>query len=446
MKQLIKQIGIAALCGLGLFSCQLQDDLFGKKTEKEELGTLELSVIANAPASMSTKAETTTSTEVDTKDFQVVITGEEKSDGTTFSRTYEKVSEMPETIALSVGKYTVRSNTAGKMEKRMSHPYYAGNTELSITKDVTSEANVKCTMQNSRIQIQYSEDFKNSFTSWTVTMDDGTESALSFDQTADPDTPIYWAFGENVSQVRVNIRATTPDGNTVSDSRTFLKSMVSEGYGDVNSDNFTGGDALVLDFKPSTGELAGKVEGVNISVSITFSNHTESVQIPVSDKEEPETPTTPTEPETPTTGEPSITLPADFSYSIANTASKPASADAILRTPAGLKSAIVKIETSSAEFTKTLQDAKFDTAGALLTGTELIGNQAMQGTFNSLELTESDGAPKKTPEAGAKEYTFPISAFFTFLDIFPGTHKFQLTLTDINNKQVSKTLTITVTP
>ena len=161
MKQLIKQIGIAALCGLGLFSCQLQDDLFGKKTEKEELGTLALSVIANAPASMSTKAEST----VDTKDFQVVITGEEKSDGTTFSRTYEKVSEMPATIALSVGKYTVRSNTAGKMEKRMSHPYYAGGTDLSITKDVTSEANVKCTMQNSRIQIQYSEDFKNSFTS-----------------------------------------------------------------------------------------------------------------------------------------------------------------------------------------------------------------------------------------------------------------------------------------
>ena len=83
MKQLIKHIGIAAMCGLGLFSCQLQDDLFGKKTEKEELGTLALSVIANAPASMSTKAEGT----VDTKDFQVVIIGEEKRDGTTFSRT-----------------------------------------------------------------------------------------------------------------------------------------------------------------------------------------------------------------------------------------------------------------------------------------------------------------------------------------------------------------------
>lgn len=444
MKQLIKHIGIAAMCGLGLFSCQLQDDLFGKKTEKEELGTLALSVIANAPASMSTKAEGT----VDTKDFQVVIIGEEKNDGTTFSRTYDKVSEMPETIALSVGKYTVRSNTAGKLEKRMTHPYYAGNTELSITKNVTSEANVKCTMQNSRIQIQYSDEFKSAFKSWTVTMDDGTDSALSFDQTTDANTPIYWTFEEGVSQVRLNIRAVTQEGNTITDSRTFLKSMVSEGYGDVNnSENFVGGDALVLDFKPSTtDQLAGNVQGINVSVLITFAEHKEQVQIPVSDKEEPETPTTPTEPETPTTGEPSITLPADFSFSASNEDSKPASADAILKTPAGLKSAIVKIETSSAEFTKTLQDATFDTAGALLTGAELIGNQAMQGTFDTLGLTESDSdTPKKTPEAGVKEYIFPISAFFNFLQAFPGTHKFQLTLTDVNNKQVSKTLTITVT-
>ena len=438
MKQLIKQIGIAALCGLGLFSCQLQDDLFGKKTEKEELGTLALSVIANAPASMSTKAEST----VDTKDFQVVITGEEKSDGTTFSRTYEKVSEMPATIALSVGKYTVRSNTAGKMEKRMSHPYYAGGTDLSITKDVTSEANVKCTMQNSRIQIQYSEDFKNSFTSWTVTMDDGTESALSFTEKENLNTPIYWAFGENVSQVRVNIRATTPDGNTVSDSRTFLKSMVSEGYGDVNSDNFTGGDALVLDFKPSTGELTGNVQGVNISVSITFSNHTESVQIPVSDKEEPETPTTPTEPETPAVDGLTLTLPKDITMK-GNISDAPASADAVIEAKNGIRSMIVKIEPGGDGFREALTDLEnrsADDGGPIhfLTGEELVGNKAVEQMFAQLQFTLS------APQSGATSYTFPIGGFFKFMNGMLGAHKFHITLVDMTGKEVKGTLTITL--
>lgn len=440
MKQLIKHIGIAALCGLGLFSCQLQDDLFGKKTEKEELGTLALSVIANAPASMSTKAEGT----VDTKDFQVVIIGEEKSDGTTFSRTYDKVSEMPETIALSVGKYTVRSNTAGKLEKRMTYPYYAGNTELSITKDVTSEANVKCTMQNSRIQIQYSDEFKSAFKSWTVTMDDGTDSALSFDQTTDASVPIYWTFEEGVSQVRLNIRAITKDNNTVTDSRTFLKSMVSEGYGDVNnSENFVGGDALVLDFKPSTtDQLAGNVQGVNVSVLITFAEHKEQVQIPVSDKEEPETPTTPGEPEAPAVDGLTLTLPNDITMK-GDISDAPASADAVIEAKNGIRSMIVKIEPGGDGFREALTDLENRSAedgGPIhfLTGEELVGNTAVEQLFASLKFTLS------APQSGATSYTFPIGGFFKFMKTMLGAHKFHITLVDTTGKEVKGTLTITL--
>ena len=430
---------------LAFAGCQLQDDLFGKKTEKQELGTLELNVLAYSPVSMSTKADET-STSVDTRDFVVLIKGEKQADGTAYEQIYNKVAEMPAAITLPVGNYTVYAHTPGEMQKRMTKPYYAGNTTQSITKGITSNTNVKCTMQNSRIQIKYSDELKNNFTSWIVTMDDGTESVLSFDQDEDLSTPIYWAFGENVSQVRVNIRAVTKEGNTITDSRTFVKSMVTEGYGDVNSDNFVGGDALELDFKPSPSETTtGQVKGINVSVYITFSEYKEQVMIPVSDKEEEQTPSTPNTPTTPTVGDPSIVLPNDFTYSQSDKTTRPASADATLKTPAGLKSALVKIETNNQTFTTTLQDASFDTPGALLTGAELIGNKAMQELFNSLELKESNGSNKQTPTAGATEYVFPISAFFKFLDLFIGTHKFHLTLTDANNKQATATLTVTIT-
>ena len=68
---------------LAFAGCQLQDDLFGKKTEKQELGTLELNVLAYSPASMSTKADET-STSVDTRDFAVLIKGEEQAGGTAY--------------------------------------------------------------------------------------------------------------------------------------------------------------------------------------------------------------------------------------------------------------------------------------------------------------------------------------------------------------------------
>ena len=445
MKHYLYISSMILLSCLAFAGCQLQDDLFGKKTEKQELGTLELNVLAYSPASMSTKADET-STSVDTRDFAVLIKGEEQADGTAYEQIYNKVAEMPAAITLPVGNYTVYAHTPGEMQKRMTKPYYAGNTTQSITKGITSNTNVKCTMQNSRIQIKYSDELKNNFTSWIVTMDDGTESVLSFDQDEDLSTPIYWAFGENVSQVRVNIRAVTKEGTTITDSRTFVKSMVTEGYGDVNSDNFVGGDALELDFKPSTSEsTTGQVKGINISVYITLSEYKEQVMIPVSDKEE-QNPSSPNNPSTPTVADPSIILPNNFTYSLSGNPAKPASADATLKTPAGLKSALVKIETNHAGFNNILQTAPFDTPGALLNGAELIGNLAMQDLFTRLELKEANGSNKQTPKAGATEYTFPISAFFTFLDMYAGTHKFQLTLTDANNKQVTATLTVTITP
>ena len=452
IRQLYRQGIWLLLTLLACSSCQLQDDLFGKKTETTELGSLELSVLANAPVSMTTKADATQGAAVNTDDFEVMIKGEEQTDGSVFSRQYSKVKEMPTTIQLAVGNYTVTSNTPGELKKRMSAPYYAGDTELTITKDVTSNASVKCTMKNSRIQLQYSDDFKSTFQQWKVTLDDGSDTALYFtDQDSDED--IYWAFDEGVAQVRVNIQATTNDGNVVRDSRTFTKSMVTEGYGDVNSEDFTGGDALVLDFKPAAPSTptTSQVTGINVSLFITFSEYKEQIQIPVSDKEIEQPSTPPSQPEgpsTPTTPEvaaPTISLPADFTYAISGNPAKPASADAVLNTPAGLKSALVKIETNNAAFTTTLQDAAFDQAGALLTGAELIGNQAMQNLFDSIGLKEADGTPKKTPVAGVTTYTFPIAAFFTFLDLFTGTHKFHLTLTDSNNQQVTKTLTVTIT-
>ena len=106
---------------------------------------------------------------------------------------------------------------------------------------------------------------------------------------------------------------------------------------------------------------------------------------------------------------------------------------------------MVKIETDNTAFEKILEDLKFDEPGALLKGTNLIGNNAMQGIFEIIDLKETDGSPKKTPQAGATTYTFPIGAFFTFLDMFAGTHKFQLTVTDNNDQQVTDTITITIT-
>ena len=439
MNKKIYSIGLAALSIMGLFSCQLQDDLWGKKSETEQVGVLQLQVEATAPASLSTKADES-SNAVNTSDFEVKVQGKADTDVKDVVRAYPRVSDLPQEITLPVGDYIVSSHTKGELQRQMDAPYYAGEKDMKIAEGATQQATVKCTMQNSRIQMTYSAEFLNAFSKWSITITDQSDQAINFTEKEAAPQPVYWYFEKETPSIKVHITATTKEGNTVSSEQVFSKSDASETYPDVESNFFTGGDALIITMQP-TKDTDGKVK-IGISVSIIFANYTEQVKIDVSDKE-PETPTTPTTPET--TEKPTITLPADFSYSKSNPTEKPASADAILKTPAGLKSAMVKIETNNPDFVTTLNQTAFDEPGALLKGTNLIGNNALQTLFDSIELKETDGSAKKTPQAGATTYTFPIGAFFTFLDMFAGTHKFQLTVTDKNDQQVTDTITITIT-
>lgn len=415
-------IALTILTTLSLASCELKNELTGNNSDKVVTGTLELGVSVRQPGS-----QTRATSEVD--NFPVVITGT-STEVSDVLKEYASVSEMPASISLPIGKYAVSSHTPGELQKKMDSPYYGGSVSMTISKDITTSADVICKMKNSRIQLNYGDDFKASFQSWTITVDDGSSTVLSYtDENKEP-SPIYWYFDEDaVSAITVNIRATTTEGNTVSENRVFKKSDAAEKYDDV-TDFFNGGDALEIKMGTVTSST-GNVDGITINTTITFENHDEVVEIPVNGEETPEP-----EPGEDTGNGPTIQLPADFSYSQSGEG-KPDNADAIIKTPAGLQSAVVKIVTSSEAFEQTLKDV--DMGGKLLDGIELVQNTKIDELFANVELSD------RSPVAGATEYKFPIGAFFTFLDMFSGTHKFYITVTDNEGKTAAKVLTITIT-
>lgn len=435
--RLLNYIALSLFALVGFISCEMREEIKSGK-EGVDMGLLELSVQAKSPA--VTKAAS-----VSTDDFPVSIVGK-SVDGEEVERNYDAVADLPESILLPVGTYSVVSHTKGVLEKKLEAPYYKGSSDMEIKKDITSSAKVTCKMQNSRIQLNYSSEFLAKFTEWTIMLDDGSETALSVQETsanasASP-APIYWYFGEGGAEtVTLNIRAKTIEGNTVTMAPyVFKKEDAKEKYDDVDNPNFTGGEALIIDLKPGKEEdpTTGAVTGISVTISVIFENHNEAVDIPVEDKEE-------TKPDPDPEGDVSVALPADFTYSKNDESTKPTSADAILKASAGMKSALVKIVTDNDGFKTVLQAAAFDEPGALLTGANLIGNQGIQELFDLLELKEANGSAKQTPVEGATEYIFPIATFFTFLDMFTGTHQFYITLTDINDKEVEKVLTITIT-
>lgn len=416
-----------------LASCEMKNELTGSLTDKADTGALELGVSVKQPVSQ-TRAD---ASDIDTNTFPITVKGT-SAEVDTIVRNYNTLAEMPASITVPVGTYNVSSHTPGTLEKQMTAPYYSGDTEVTVTKDITSSVNVVCRMANSRIQLNYGEDFKKAFSEWTITIDDGSEMALSYTQENLNPEAVYWYFGDNVTAIKVNITAKTTAGNTVTQSQTFRKADASENYEEVG-DNFTGGDALQINM--GTVESAtGTVTGITIKTHITFEDESESVEIPTTgddDKDEPEEPT-------PDPGEGAVTLnlPADVTYSIKE-GTAPSSADAYIASEAGLDKIVVTITAGNDAFQAILVDLTMDGQSFLAEngGVDLIDN----ADFGNLVATVGSTAPKD----GYTSYTFPIGAFFTFLDVTGATdpgkqHEFHITVTDKNGETANGVFKVTI--
>lgn len=400
-------------------SCEMKKELLSGLEESYEMGALELDVTVKQPVSNS-RAESN----VPTNDFPVVIQG--TSEGIEdVKKEYNTVDGVPETIQVPVGNYNVSSHTPGELQKKMDAPYYAGNTDITVTKDIETVANVVCKMANSRIQVNYGDEFKTSFKSWTITVDDGSETALTFTNEDENPAPVYWLFGENVKSITVNITATTTSGSTVKDRRVFTKSDASENYEDVG-DAFTGGDAIEINMGV-TESTTGNVTGITINANITFENHEDTVDIPIGPIPG---------------GKVTLNLPADVTYSI-EAGDAPASADAYIASEAGLDKIVVTIVAGNEGFQAILVDLRMDGQSFLSEngGVDLIDNS----DFGNLVATVDSQAPTD----GCKEYTFPIGAFFSFLNMTGATdpgksHEFHITVTDKNGEEATGVFKVTI--
>lgn len=407
------------------FASCMSEDLESKFTAGGDQGTLELGVELLQPARR----------DVSTVNFPVVI----KDASGSVVKEYATVAEVPASIVMAVGSYTVESHTPGEIAKSMSNPYYKGASDVEIVKDVTSPVNVVCKMANSQVNINYDEEFRNVFTAWEVTIDDGSETALSFTQSSTTNT-IYWYFGEaGVKQLVVNFRGTTTTGNTIAARNVLTKNQSSTGGYDDDNTNFTGGDLITLNFAP-TESTEGKITGITLSANVVFDETAEDVNVGVIDVPGLNDPTGGGD--NPGGGDTegiTLNLPEDISMAVLGADDLDTSlGDTYIAAGAGLKSIMVRIESDSEDMNKSLAQLGTEYNVDFLAGAEIVGNQNVVSLFESLEQKLS------VPAEGDKEYTFPIGNFFGFLQVLAGKHRFHLTVTDMNGNTQSGSLLITV--
>lgn len=416
---------LAGTLTLMAFASCMSEDLESKFTAGGDQGTLELGVELLQPARR----------DVSTVNFPVVI----KDASGSVVKEYATVAEVPASIVMAVGSYTVESHTPGEIAKSMPNPYFKGASDVEIVKDVTSPVNVVCKMANSQVSINYDEEFRNVFTAWEVTIDDGSETALSFTQSSTTNT-IYWYFGEaGVKQLVVNFRGTTTTGNTIAARNVLTKNQSSTGGYDDDNTNFTGGDLINLNFAP-TESTEGNITGITLTANVVFDETVKNINVGVIDVPGLNDPAGGGD--NPGGGDTegiTLNLPADIAMATMGADDLDTSlGDTYIAAGAGLKSIMVRIESDSEDMNKSLAQLGTEYNVDFLAGAEIVGNQNVVSLFESLEQKLS------VPAEGYKEYTFPIGNFFSFLQVLAGKHRFHLTVTDMKGNTQSGSLLITV--
>ncbi len=416
-----------AFVGMSLASCTNENDYLEGSTDK---GSLELGVERLMPqpknARMMTRA-------VETADFPVTIY--RLADDQEYA-TYDKAIDVPRELSMSVGKYYATAHTPGEMEKIMDAPYYYGREEFEILKAVNTVTTITCRMANGSFTLNFSDDFTSVFSDWTVTIDDGSETVLSYTSETDGLTPAikYMRFEENTSTLTVNFRGTTHAGTRISTSNFLTKKNASEEY-DGDTEFFAGGDAIVLNFSPVE-STDGDITGITLKADITFEETEEDIEIEVEDTDiELEPGEGGGEGETPE--ESPITLNLPKNQTITAT-SDPSQGDTYIATEKGIKSLLVRVSSNSDEMIESLIAVGVEAGVDLTNDTEVVGNEAMVNLFTKL------GKSLTVPAEGDKEYTFPIGDFFVLLSVLPGDHSFHLTVTDMEGNTKSGTIVLTV--
>lgn len=411
---------LSILAVVSLNSC-VKDSSYGKDAK----GSGELAITVD-------KGQPQTKALSEVTDFPVEIKSGEQT-----IKYYNTVLEVPTSLRLDVGDYVVSSHTPGNLTRKMNEPYYKGSTDVQIMAGITSHADVICTMQNSKIVIKYGTDFFNVFSSWVITIEDGTDTVLSFtqeDPRSNDQTVIFWQFITQVTDLYINFTGWTKEGNSkISQKYTLSKSAIQTHYDD-DKNYFAGGDVLIFTFTPEE-STAGTIQSIILSATIEFTEEEETVVVNVEDVptydpsgEEEDDPDHPTLIPIKLSIPNPITLPAD-----------PSLGDVKIEAENGIASLMVKVTSSSEEMISSLEGVAAEYAGVdLVTGCEVVANTALVNFLGSL------GQVITVPSNGDTEYTFPVGNFFSFLSLLSGEHQFTMTVTDKDGNTKSGTIKITV--
>ena len=343
---------------------------------------------------------------VDVNDFNIQIID---STGTVV-RSFDSYREYQDAdeLLLKEGLYTVRATWGKLYEAAFDAPYFVGDTVCRIEPGVVSSIKTDCSLQNAKVNIDYTEDFLKVFKDDYAAIVTNGVGALTLDKKEQ-----RVAYFRSNNNIHLTINATTVKGLDVISKHKIEEARPNALYN------------VVLGIDMSVDSVIDQVLKPGITVDITMHDRDTVIDI--------EAPALPPDPDE-GTGEPgedaAITItgngldsPIEMTETEANANSVPVKV--VIKAPAGLSKVLVKIIAPELE--------------------AILGKENPFDLVNPTEEIKTilDGVGLVRPLAGDSEYALDVTGFMGMLG-GPGTYKFYVTITDSKSNNLSKTLTVII--
>lgn len=448
-KSLIWLLGLI----VGLSSCEMRDELWGKGESGENAGTLELDLASIYNGVTMSRADevvdggTTTGNfdaeDVNVDNYTLIVTNAETQEEVARGKVSELKNESGKVVLpLSEGDYSVTAyNYEGENVTVSERPYFKGEQTFSVKKGIATSVDLPCKLACVEVSVGLTASFEESFKDdYSVIVDNGDGATQIFDKNS-LGKKYYFQVPEHQNSLNASIKATSVEGNFIELKATIQKPSDAEG----SESYLAGGDSFNIQLTEE-GSTDSYIS-IGITVDLTFTEVGETIEIPVGNiiYEGPDTPGEGGEgDDEPTTGTLSVTgIPETYNLSLAELmeSGEMPTIKVDMASENGIKSLVVSIESDNDVFPVLLAGMDLDKPFDLCNledrpnaKKELIGLPLItEETYNQLH------------SGTMTQYTFDVTSLVALLpgQGLMGTHKFTLTISD-GNETKEGTLTVNV--
>lgn len=120
-------------------------------------------------------------------------------------QSYDRFDEMPSEIELKEGAYTLIASKGDNLPSAFENPYFEGSTDFTVKAGMSTPIDVTCTLGNARITVDYTEDFKEAYSDYTVLLSSAFTSG-SLEIKKDETRPAYMQVAKEGSELGIAIR------------------------------------------------------------------------------------------------------------------------------------------------------------------------------------------------------------------------------------------------